>query len=70
VPGHIVAQGMATLPPPSASGPEHREVIVEVKNIGPVRLFVVRKLSRHGRQSHAYWRPIVRKGYSDESVAA
>lgn len=46
---------MATLPPPSAPGPEHREVFVDVAHIGQVRLFVVRKLSRHGRQSHAYW---------------
>jgi hypothetical protein len=55
VPGDVVSRGLDSLAPPSAPGPDQREVVVDVEHIGQVRLFVVRKRSRHGRHSHEYW---------------
>lgn len=55
VPGDAVSRGLDSLPPPSAPGPDRREVTVHVAHLGDVLLFVERKRARHGRHSHSYW---------------
>lgn len=53
--GHYIAAALRTLGPTTRDGPSHREVLVEAGHAGTVRIFIEKKLARHGRYTHYFW---------------
>jgi hypothetical protein len=55
IPGQYVAEALKTLPPAENAKLDVMEVLIEVPNLGAVRITATRMKHKKGKSTHYFW---------------
>jgi hypothetical protein len=55
IPGPYISEALSTLPPAESAALDVMEVLIDVPNIGAVRITAKRMKHKKGKSTHSFW---------------